>query len=1199
MNFKTTTIAVFAMLSIIILGPSTAVRAEENYYTEPILFHYNPSEDGARWTIGRFGPVGLSLELLQPAFTMRITGVEDGSPAAATGKLESGQFIESINGQVLKDIDPRIILGNLITEAEAADGKLVMMIKDTRDSETYPVTVQLPVLGAYSDTWPMNCEKSDAIVRNMADYLAESDRMGWGAALFLLSTGEEKDLDVVRRWYSENLRPDSPGFPWSIGYTGPAITEYYLRTGDESVLPAIQSRADYLRDTIYNGSWMGRGGANFRYMSGGHMNAAGAPALTFLLMAKECGVDVDEQTLQSALTQFFRFAGRGNVAYGDQMPEGGFTDNGKVGKLAFTMQAAANLVPDGENSVYAKARDISATKSFYSTSWLFHGHTGGGIGELWRGPAMGLVRDKRPLQYRSFMDERRWMYELARTHEGAFGWSAGQNVNYTRVNAGRPSGNYIPLIYTLPRQQLRMFGAPPTQYSQTYELPERPWGTAADDVFYSLTPGETADGQQLDISQETIRTGASRALNSKMSDPDATEELLHQYALHIDQTIRSSAVGRIKQRGWDHIFMELLQSDDPRGRHSGVMGVSGSRLTDEVAALLVNMVKDPDESWWVVHRALQALGHATPDQLVPHVDHLEKWLTHGGWWLRSAALQALTPLVTDERVYRDLLPKIGSVMAKEQRPGTYGAFRGMVNRLRGADPEVQSAAVDMLAAAYTEFPEQIAAPGAQDMSRGTDYMLRHLASTLADIPGGLDQLYRVSQKRYPGKTLRHREQYMEADDSEFSPELREAFNPIVLNELIPEYIVNNRWDIFREARWQKPGRNRRGELPRLAISKIGESGWRDSLTDLHRRVGIDDYNWQPYGPARDAIEWQYHTFSADGGNRHFKEVTLPADMENWMDLDFDASAAGWRTGRAPFAYRNGQLQGLRRNCRLDFCRCGDTPNTLWEDEILLMRTTLELPALDRGNLYRFLVGGRSHNRAGESYIVYVNGEPVYDVDGGTPNRNGALPAGFLFHDAMEALFADGEVTIAIQVSRGNSGYFTAWIEQMEMPPLGVEQLQKAAQVRPLRSSEYVETMDEDETMLLWDGQFKRVDGILGTWKLVDQVDTIEDFDPENMAVPDPRRERAPRNRHYARRHILKDAITFHADGSTEIPNPTGNQEVVIWSGNLLLDLGHREALQMQGRKVDGTMYLFIESGGFPEMEDRDADWKPPLLVYAR
>ena len=46
-----------------------------------------------------------------------------------------------------------------------------------------------------------------------------------------------------------------------------------------------------LKKTIYNGSWMGRGGCNYNYMAGGHMNAAGVHCLTFLLMARECGMD--------------------------------------------------------------------------------------------------------------------------------------------------------------------------------------------------------------------------------------------------------------------------------------------------------------------------------------------------------------------------------------------------------------------------------------------------------------------------------------------------------------------------------------------------------------------------------------------------------------------------------------------------------------------------------------------------------------------------------------------------------------------------------------------------------------------------------------------------------------------------------------------------------------------------------------------
>ena len=67
--------------------------------------------------IDRFGPVGLGIELHQPAFVMKIKNVEEGSPAAATGQLKKGQLIESINGQKLADIDPRIQLAQILGAA--------------------------------------------------------------------------------------------------------------------------------------------------------------------------------------------------------------------------------------------------------------------------------------------------------------------------------------------------------------------------------------------------------------------------------------------------------------------------------------------------------------------------------------------------------------------------------------------------------------------------------------------------------------------------------------------------------------------------------------------------------------------------------------------------------------------------------------------------------------------------------------------------------------------------------------------------------------------------------------------------------------------------------------------------------------------------------------------------------------------------
>jgi C-terminal processing protease CtpA/Prc len=111
----------------------------QSFYSGPTFFSQRPDETKSLTTIDRFGPVGMAIDLIHPVFTMRIKSIEEGSPAAATGRLKAGQIIESINGAPLKDIDPRIQLGNLITAAEAADGVLKFAIK----GEAGPVSVKI------------------------------------------------------------------------------------------------------------------------------------------------------------------------------------------------------------------------------------------------------------------------------------------------------------------------------------------------------------------------------------------------------------------------------------------------------------------------------------------------------------------------------------------------------------------------------------------------------------------------------------------------------------------------------------------------------------------------------------------------------------------------------------------------------------------------------------------------------------------------------------------------------------------------------------------------------------------------------------------------------------------------------------------------------------------------------------------------
>jgi predicted metalloprotease with PDZ domain len=116
------------------MGPAASLSAD-SYYDEDavILFKPYPTDTGRSgkksWRVRYFGPVGIGIDLKRPGMTMEIANVEPGSPADKTGKLEKGQIIESINGIVLQDLDPRIILGNIITEAEASDGIIDLKIK--------------------------------------------------------------------------------------------------------------------------------------------------------------------------------------------------------------------------------------------------------------------------------------------------------------------------------------------------------------------------------------------------------------------------------------------------------------------------------------------------------------------------------------------------------------------------------------------------------------------------------------------------------------------------------------------------------------------------------------------------------------------------------------------------------------------------------------------------------------------------------------------------------------------------------------------------------------------------------------------------------------------------------------------------------------------------------------------------------------
>jgi len=1174
-------------------------KAGSSFYKTPPMFSTAPATDKSQQSIDRFGPVGIGIELYPPAFVMKVGNVEPGSPA--DGKLKKGQIIETINGQKLQDIDPRIQLGNIITAAEATDGLIKFKLKDAGE-----VVVKIPVLGAYSPTWPLNCPKSDTIVRDFAEYLkkpgANKGFAGIGM-LFLLGTGDDTDLDTVRQWVHGLAGKPAPTYAWHLGYGGIPLCEYYLRTGDPVALPVIQKWVDTAVAEEFLGGWSQKGHAGaVTYGGGGGLhNAGGTHVATFLLLAKECGANVPDRTLRDVLVHHFRWAGRGNTPYGDNLPEQGLVDNGKNGKLAFAMAAAAALTPDGENSIYAGARDVAALTSFYTTTFMLHGHTGGGIGEIWRSAAMCLLADKRPQMYRNFLESRRWHYELSRRFDGSFGILGGARYDNEEWGAG------YALTYIVPRKTLRITGAPPTKFSKQFKLPERPWGTKADDAFDSIEPATMPDGTKPDFSRETVAKDSGKPLLVAFAQPDVDDATIRRCAHHPDQFVRYVAAN--KALGMNSAYlsrptvagdvrtklaMELFHSKDARVRRAILTAISARFEGAELMAFLgedgwakvIGMLRDPAESWWVKQAALQLVARMPAEAIVPHVDLITGFLQHEEWWLQNAALSALTPVAVEERCYRKVIPAMAELVRTSQRWNTSGPLRygPLPEMLREAPVAVQQFAAEEFRKAYAGYTGVKTAAGGLDISRVYESHREFIARTIATLEGGYDLLYQTARQQFPNDPLPLESVFLDADFDKFGPELRKVIKPVIRDHLIYEYMAKNRAKLLAAA-----AGNEQNQF-------IEKSSALDGLVDLYQKIDVTDYDWHAFGPDLKNAKWDYWMFDPpeklayDLTPWRYRKVTVPAGMEAWFKPEFDPVKAGWKQGLAPFGQFDGKL--VTDKAEMSKIRSlGRYPmRTFWDKEVLLVRGTFEFPALKPGHRYRLGVNYGNNVGGGDGYRIYINGKQLIEVKTGVGRREGGRERGAFITKEFLDQFGKGPVTIAaITFLRyGNravvtmppvpQGCFSLEMEEMKLPPLDAVTFQKAATVMPMRSAAWQARQDPDdaersteEGLFKYDGKFVANPAVLGDWTTVAVVPALEDFTP-------------------AKRGDINGApfkqISFKDGGTTDA-------SAFIWSGNILMDLNRYQALQMT---VKGD-HLFIEAGGFSEKNP--VGWKSPLVVLKR
>lgn len=139
----------------------------------------------------------------------------------------------------------------------------------------------------------------------------------------------------------------------------------------------------------------------------------------------------------------------------------------------------------------------------------------------------------------------------------------------------------------------------------------------------------------------------------------------------------------------------------------------------------------------------------------------------------------------------------------------------------------------------------------------------------------------------------------------------------------------------------------------------------DGTFDTERRW---DKFWKPIGkPLPQDRQWRFDTVDATETkdklekftDRRFRDIKLPAGMENWYLPDFDDSK--WTNGKAPVG------KGVWKHSGITF----DKFSSNWgKEEFLLMRCTFEVDNLDFDS-YRIAILAR------QGFHVYLNGHKIH------------------------------------------------------------------------------------------------------------------------------------------------------------------------------------------------------------------------------
>ena len=389
------------------------------------------------------GTCGAQLRELNNESAVTVMTVEPDSPAGKA--LKKGDLVIGAYGHLFeKERDPRVPLGYALADAksEARNGQLILDV--VRGQEVLQVNIELGVQGSYRETWPFNCPKSDAVgrkvLRNVLNTKGDTGVSFWWDGLFLLGMDDHEALELVRRSAYRLAKKKNLGYgglnSWWSSYALVTLCEYYLLTGDSAVLESAAKLVEVLeKGQMTCGSWS-HGCPPGGY---GAVNQVGSVCYMGLVLAREAGLEVDRDVLLRSI----RFFGKGVGAcmpYGDHTVTASHYHGAAYNGMNATMAITLSIL-GAEDLARWTARPIT-----YAYRNRLHGHGARMFAMAWGAPGAHLAPAP---EFNLYMNNLIWHYELIHKRDGSM-----------QALAPMGSTSRLGMAYALPKQKLRVFGAP-------------------------------------------------------------------------------------------------------------------------------------------------------------------------------------------------------------------------------------------------------------------------------------------------------------------------------------------------------------------------------------------------------------------------------------------------------------------------------------------------------------------------------------------------------------------------------------------------------------------------------------------------------------------------------------------------------------------------------------------------------------------